>query len=40
VPAPATGAALGPASIRQITVDGEQEVHGIWHRQQRCVQAA
>src|SRR5271166_4548910 len=26
VPAPATGAALDPASIRQITVNGEQEV--------------
>src|SRR5271166_1154191 len=38
VPAPATGAALGPASLRQITVDGEQEVMESGIGQQRCVQ--
>ena len=38
VPAPATGAALGPASLRQITVDGEQEVMESGVGQQRCVQ--
>ena len=38
VPAPAAGAALGTGCVRQIAVDGEQEIVEFGIRQQRCVQ--
>ena len=38
VPAPAAGAALGTGCVRQIAVDGEQEIVEFGVRQQRCVQ--